>query len=69
MYAASSARKRGQYTRDVTPRLLAIWTKTNTLIRLQARVELGDGERMPASEVAEAANAILKSIKGDMLLH
>jgi hypothetical protein len=53
---------------DIMPKLLDIKSRSNTPIRFQVRVELGDGKEMPAVEVAQKVNALLKDIKDEMQL-
>jgi hypothetical protein len=53
---------------DNIPKFLEIKNKSNTPIRFQVRVELGDGSTMPSGEVAQKVNALLKSIKDDLQL-
>jgi len=53
---------------DIMPKLLEIKSKTNTPIRFQVRIEMGDGKTMPSAEVAQKANALLKGIKDGMQL-
>ncbi len=53
---------------DIMPKLLEVKTKTNTPIRFQVRIEMGDGKTMPSADVAQKANAILKGVKEDMQL-
>lgn len=48
---------------DIIPKLLELKTKTNTPIRFQIRIELGDGKTLPCAETAHEANAILKGVK------
>lgn len=54
---------------DIMPKLMEIKSKSKTPIRFQVRIEIGDGKTMPAAEVAQKVNALLKSIKDDMQLH
>jgi hypothetical protein len=51
---------------DIMPKLLAIKAKTNTPIRFQVRIEMGDGKTLPPTAVAKEANALLASIKEGM---
>jgi hypothetical protein len=53
---------------DVMPKLLEVKTKTNTPIRFQVRIEMGDGKTVPLAEVAQKANAILKGVKEGLQL-
>ena len=53
---------------DIIPKLLEIKSKSNTPIRFQVRVEMGDGETRPSAEAAQKANALLKGIKDGMQL-
>jgi len=53
---------------DIMPKLLELKTKSNTPIRFQVRIEMGDGKTMPSAEVAQKANALLKNIKDGMQL-
>jgi hypothetical protein len=53
---------------DNIPKFLEIKNKSNTPIRFQVHVELGDGTTIPSGEVAQKVNALLKSIKDDMQL-
>jgi hypothetical protein len=54
---------------DIVPKLLDVKNKSNVPIRFQVRIEMGDGKTMPSAEVAQKANAILKSVKEGMELH
>jgi hypothetical protein len=53
---------------DIVPKLLEVKTKTNTPIRFQIRIEMGDGKALPAADAAQKANAILKSVKEGLQL-
>jgi hypothetical protein len=53
---------------DIMPKLLEIKSKSNTPIRFQVRIEMGDGKNLPTAEVTQKVNAILWSIKDGMRL-
>lgn len=53
---------------DIVPKLLEIKTKSNTPIRFQVRIELGDGKALPPADAVQKANTLLKGIKEDMQL-
>jgi hypothetical protein len=53
---------------DIMPKLLEVKTKTNTPIRFQIRIELGDGKTLPSAETAQKANAVLKGVKEGLQL-
>jgi hypothetical protein len=54
---------------DAMPRLLDIKAKSKVPIAFTIRIELGDGQEVPASDVAAQVNEVLKDVKGDFHLH
>lgn len=48
---------------DIVPKLLEIKTKTNTPIRFQIRIEMGDGKTLPTTDASQKVNMILKGVK------
>ena len=48
---------------DAMPRILEIKAKSNAPIRFHLRVEVGDGQELPAQEMADEVNAVLKEVK------
>jgi hypothetical protein len=53
---------------DIMPKLLEIKMKTNTPIRFQIRIELGDGKTLPTADATQKANAILKGVRENLQL-
>jgi hypothetical protein len=53
---------------DIVPKLLEIKAKTNTPLRFQVRIEMGDGRTLPSADAAKEANVLLASIKEGMKL-
>jgi hypothetical protein len=53
---------------DIMPKLLEIKAKTNTPIRFQVRIEMGDGKTLPPAAATNEANALLAAIKEGMKL-
>ena len=48
---------------DVVPQLLEIKAQFNMPIRIQVRIEVGDGRSKPSPEIVNKVNAVLKNIK------
>jgi hypothetical protein len=48
---------------DSMPQLLEIKAKSNAPIRFRVRVEVGDGQELPPTEIAEQVNTVLKEVK------
>jgi len=45
------------------PKLLEIKAKSNLPITFHVRVELGDGQELPAEQIAAEVNSVLSEIK------
>jgi hypothetical protein len=54
---------------DIVPQLLEIKAKTDTPIRFQVRIELGDGKNPPPVGATKEANDLLKGVKDGLELH
>jgi len=54
---------------DAMPRLLEIKAKANLPIRFKVRVELGDGQEIPSSQVAGELGDILGEVKDEFRFH
>lgn len=53
---------------DVIPKLLDVKSKYNTPIRFKVRIEVGDERTIPAADITQRVNAILKEINENMQL-
>lgn len=53
---------------DVMPKLLQIRAKTNTPLRFNVSIEMGDGKKLPSPEAAKEVNKLLKTVKDDLEL-
>jgi hypothetical protein len=54
---------------DAMPKLLDIKAKSKVPIGFTVRIELGDGQEVPAVDVVEQVNDVLKDVKGDFHVH
>ena len=48
---------------DVVPKLLEIKAQSKSPIRFHVRIEMGDGESLPAEESVKDANRVLNEVK------
>jgi hypothetical protein len=51
---------------DAVPKLLEIKAKSKVPIQFQIRVELGDGQELPSSDVIQQINDVLGGIKDEL---
>jgi hypothetical protein len=53
---------------DIVPKLLQVKAMAGTPIRFHVRVEVGDGQTLPAEEVVQEINTLLQQVREDLRL-